>query len=301
MKMRTLFTAAFCALLCTAATASAPKLPPPPLPKKVHPGIWKFADADTTIYLFGTIHVLPKNYFWRTAKFNQIAASADTLVLEVNDLDDQAKSAQTFIKLAVSPGLPPVSDRVPAKLRPELAKVIANAGIASTTLDQFESWAVAITLAAGMLKDLDVSPDNGVERLLTAQFRAAKKPVEGLETSEWQLGLFDRLSEPAQQSFLIGMIDVKEDPATEYSRMLGAWSRGNDKAIALSFDDELKLSPELSNVLLHQRNSNWAELLQKRLEKPGIVLVAVGAGHLAGPDSVQTLLAKRGLKVTRVQ
>ena len=301
MKMRKLFTAAFCALLCSAATASAPKLPPPPSPKKVHPGIWKLADADTTIYLFGTIHVLPKNYFWRTAKFNQIAASADTLVLEVNDLDDQAKTARTFIKLAVSPGLPPVVERVPEKLRPELSKVIGNAGIPAKTLDQFESWAVAITLAAGMLKDLDVSPDDGVERILSTQFRAAKKPVEGLETSEWQLGLFDKLSESAQRSFLIGMLDTKEDPVTEYSRMLGAWSKGNDNAIALSFDDELKLSPELSNVLLHQRNTNWADLLKKRLDKPGVILVAVGAGHLAGPDSVQTLLGKRGVKVTRVQ
>ena len=63
----------------------------------------------------------------------------------------------------------------------------------------------------------------------------------------------------------------------------------------------MRFTPELSNVLLHQRNTNWADLLKKRLDKPGVILVAVGAGHLAGPDSVQTLLGKRGVKVTRVQ
>jgi hypothetical protein len=37
------------------------------------------------------------------------------------------------------------------------------------------------------------------------------------------------------------------------------------------------------------------------LEKPGVFFVAVGAGHLVGPDSVQKMLAAKGLKVVRVQ
>jgi uncharacterized protein YbaP (TraB family) len=83
--------------------------------------------------------------------------------------------------------------------------------------------------------------------------------------------------------------------------MISAWSRGDEKAIALSFDDELKLSPELADILLRQRNRNWTAWLAKRMEKPGTIFVAVGAGHLAGPDSVQNMLAKQGFKTTRVQ
>ncbi len=97
------------------------------------------------------------------------------------------------------------------------------------------------------------------------------------------------------------MVDDSVDPAKEFDDMVSAWSKGDDKAIALSFDDELKLSPELVEVLLRKRNANWTALLKKRLEKPGTILVAVGAGHLAGPDSVIAMLGKEKLKAVRVQ
>ena len=299
MKLRKTIAAAICALLCTSACASAPAPIRPPA--HVRPGLWKLYDADTTIYLFGTIHVLPKGYPWRTKAFNAAASRANELVLEVADLEDQTKTAQTFMKLAISPGLKPVLDRVSAEKRPALSRLIAKSGMSAETLNKFESWAVAITVAASTLRDLDVSPDNGVERILTKQFKAAHKPVEGLETSEFQLGLFDALSPGAQETFLEGMADESVSPAKEYGDMLASWSKGDDKTIALSFDDEVKLSPELTEVLLRQRNRNWTDWLAKRLAKPGVVLVAVGAGHLAGPDSVQALLAKRGLHVVRVQ
>ena len=36
------------------------------------------------------------------------------------------------------------------------------------------------------------------------------------------------------------------------------------------------------------------------MARPGTVFIAVGAGHLAGPDSVQAALAAHGLRATRV-
>jgi len=37
------------------------------------------------------------------------------------------------------------------------------------------------------------------------------------------------------------------------------------------------------------------------MAKPGTVFVAVGAGHLAGPDSVQAQLARLGVKAQRIR
>jgi uncharacterized protein len=148
---------------------------------------------------------------------------------------------------------------------------------------------------------LKVSPDDGAEKQLTALFAAARKPVSGLETTPQQLGYFDTLSAKAQQTFLESMVDDSEGADLEFRKMIRAWGQGDEKAIALSFDDELKLSPELADVLLRQRNRNWTAWIAKRMEKPGAIFVAVGAGHLAGPDSVQNMLAKQGFKTTRVQ
>jgi uncharacterized protein YbaP (TraB family) len=52
--------------------------------------------------------------------------------------------------------------------------------------------------------------------------------------------------------------------------------------------------------LLVDRNVNWAEWIDTRLDKPGVVFMGVGAGHLGGSDSVQAILAKRGIKSARI-
>lgn len=287
------------ALSLLAACASAS--PPPPKAPPAHPALWKLSDEDTTIYLFGTIHVLREDFKWRTPVLDKAVRDAHELVLEVNDLQDQEQTAKTFLKLAVSPDLPPVVERVPADKRAGLKALIDKAGMPAAILNRFESWAVAVTLASGMLKELDVSAEFGVENRLRASFLGAKKPVSGLETTEEQLGMFDKLPEAAQRTFLSSMVDDATDPAREFDAMVSAWSQGDDKAIAMSFDDELKLSPELVETLLRKRNANWTAWIENRLEKPGTVFVAVGAGHLAGPDSVIAMLAKDKLKVMRVQ
>lgn len=286
------------ALIAACAGASDQEKPARPPAK---PALWLLADADTEIYLFGTIHVLPDQFEWRTPVFDQAARRSQELVVEVADLADEEKTTDIFLKLAMSPELPPVSERVPEDRRAGLEALRAKAGVPARVLDRFETWAVAVTLAAGVLKTLDISPKNGVERQLQADFGARRRRISGLETTEQQLGIFDALPENTQRAFLTNMVDESADAKTEFERMITAWSRGDEKAIALTFDDEVALTPELTDALLTRRNAAWSAWLSNRLERPGIVMVAVGAGHLAGPHSVQTILAKQGLKVTRLQ
>jgi uncharacterized protein len=270
-------------------------------PPEVKPAMWTLADDDTTIYLFGTIHVLPKDFAWRTPRFDMALAQSDTLVLEVADLEDSKASANEFLKLAISPNLPAITERVPENRRARLKLMIDKAGTSAASLRQFESWAVALSLASSAVSDLNVSPEYGVERTLSRAFRDVKKPILGLETSAEQLGFFDALPESAQRVFLVSLIDEQADVQTAFNDMITAWSAGDEKKIAITFDDELALSPELVETLLRGRNRSWAKWLEKRLEQPGTTMVAVGAGHLAGADSVQAMLAAKGLKVARVQ
>jgi uncharacterized protein len=301
--MRALFAIAPALLwLSLASATSGSNAPPAPIaPPEMKPALWKLADADTTIYLFGTIHVLPKDLAWRTAVFDRALARSSTLVLEIAELDDAAKTTAQFTWLGTSPGLPPVTDRVPADRRAPLKLMIDKAGMSAEALRQYESWAVALALASSAVRDLKLSPEHGVERQLTRDFRSAKKPILGLETSAEQFGFFDVLPESAQRVFLVSLIDEQADVQASFDEMIAAWSAGDEQKIAVTFDDELALSPELVETLLRQRNRNWTAWLAKRLETPGTVMVAVGAGHLAGKDSVQSMLAARGLKVTRVQ
>jgi len=288
--------AAFSALAATACAAPAAEL------HEASPAMWKVADQDTTVYLFGTIHLLPKDTDWRSPAFDKAAASADTLVVET--LIDEGNPAETvaeLFKLAVGENLPPLAARVPADKRDELETAIAKSGMPPAVFDKLETWAAAFLLLGAQFKELGLDPGSGVETALRKQFEQGGKKIGQLETNAEQLGYFDTLSEDAQRKFLA---DILEDPAAmkaQFGGMIEAWGRGDVKAIAESFNSDLAASPELRINLLDRRNANWAKWVKSRLDQPGTVLVAVGAGHLAGDGSVVSLLKKQGVKVTRVQ
>lgn len=291
----TLFTAAF-AFLCVGGISGAAARP-----VDAKPGLWKLADADTTIYLFGTIHALPKDYVWRSSGVEAALKASDELVLEVIDSDDKDVVRTVFTELATSPGLAPVNERVPVNKRARLASMLKMLGRTPAQMTSFESWAVSLILVGAMLRDVGLESHSGVETKLSALFTETKKPISGLETTRDQLGFFDRLSETAQRFLLTSMIDGSANQRKQFDAMISAWRRGDERAISVSFDRELKASPELLSALLGQRNTNWSDQLVKKLDTPGTIFVAVGAGHLAGKQSVQAMLTARGLKVVRVQ
>jgi len=288
------------AISAVAATAcgTAPAAEPAP----ANPALWKVADHDTTVYLFGTIHLLPKDTNWRSNAFDKAAAGADALVVEtVIDESNPAATMSELLQLAVSPGLPPIAERVPPEKRAALQALIAKSGIPASMYDRLETWAAAFMLLGVQFKELGLDPGSGVESALKKQFTDSKKVIGQLETNAEQLGFFDRLSEEAQRKFLVAMLDGAGDMNSEFKGMLDAWTRGDVKAIAQSFNSDLSDAEELRDALLTQRNANWANWVKGRLDQPGTVLVAVGAGHLAGEQSLQSMLEKQGVKVTRVQ
>ena len=288
---------AFGAIAATAC-ASAPAADTKP----ASPALWKVADHDTTIYLFGTIHLLPSNLKWRSAAFDQAAASADTLVIET-DIDESNPTATLgeLFKLAISPGLPPLAERVKPEKRAALATAVAKSGIPAAALVKMETWAAAFLLLGVQFKDMGLEPGSGVETALKKQFLAGGKQIGQLETNAEQLGFFDKLSEPAQRDFLEGVLDSPAEVGGEFQVMLDAWSRGDIAGVAKSFNGDMGESTELMDAIIARRNANWANWVRSRMEKPGTVMMAVGAGHLAGDNSVVKMLEKDGLKVRRVQ
>ena len=288
--------AAFSAIAATAGAAPAAE------PKHAAPAMWKVADSDTTIYLFGTIHLLPKGTSWRSPAFDKAAAGSDTLVVEtlVDEAHPEATIGELF-KLAISDGLPPLSARVPADKKAALDAAVAKSGIPAAVLDKMETWAAGFMLLSVQFKDLGLDPGSGVETTLRKQFTAGGKPIDQLETNAEQLGFFDKLSEEAQRKFLLGVIEESGQLKGQFDGMLSAWKRGDVKSIAQSFNADLDDEAELKDALLVRRNANWARWVRGRLDKPGTVLVAVGAGHLAGDQSVVSVLQKEGVTVTRIQ
>jgi uncharacterized protein YbaP (TraB family) len=290
----------FAVLSAIAATACAAA--PAAEPAAASPALWKVADDDTTIYLFGTIHLLPKETKWRSPIFDQAAAGADTLVVEtVIDESNPAATMGELFKLAVSPGLPALLDRVPEDKRDALATMVAKSGVPAAAFDKLETWAAAFMLLGVQFQSLGLDSGSGVETVLKKQFKDGGKSIGQLETNAEQLGFFDRLSEDSQRNFLVSVLDDPSAMKEQFGGMLDAWARGDVNAIGDSFNRDLAKAPELKDALLIRRNANWAKWVKGRLDQPGTVLVAVGAGHLAGDQSVQAMLENQGVKVSRVQ
>ncbi len=273
-----------------------------PVVAVARPALWQVADADTTIYLFGTIHMLPANYTWRTAALDQAMASSDSLYVEtlIDERNPGAIRAE-LTQLGFRNGLPPILERVSPDKRAALYNTLIRLKLPLAAMDRMETWAAAFTLLALQFQAIDLQGSNGVEATLRSTFAAARKPVGQLETNREQLSFFDQLSEPAQRTLLDGAVETPEAMRGQFNQMLRAWTSGDVEAIARSFGVEMRDSPELRAALLDRRNANWARWVEQRLAQPGKVMVAVGAGHLAGDGSLQDMLQKRGYRVTRLQ
>jgi uncharacterized protein YbaP (TraB family) len=272
-------------------------------PETARPALWEVSDADTTIYLFGTIHLLPDDVKWRTAKFDKAVQGSQQLVVEtIVDQKDPTKVMSAMASLAFNqPNLPPLAQRVSPAKRPALEAAIKKSGFPPQAFDRMESWAAAFILLANNYREMHLKGDSGVEAVLRDSFTGEGKPIGELETNLEQFGFFDRLPAKAQQALLEGSIDDSKVANAEFAGMLSAWSKGDVQGIARTFDRDLAGSPELAQALIHQRNLNWSKWIEQRMQQPGALMIAVGAGHLAGKDSVIAMLQRDGYRVRRVQ
>jgi hypothetical protein len=296
------------------------------------PALWKVADKDTTIYLFGTVHVLPQGLEWYDATIAKALDGADTLVTEI-PMDPASEASMQ--QMALSKGALPAGTtlrsllseeqktiyttalnqlgdqmvtaqlaQAPAEARAqfEAAKaqgLVPNPGDAmAAQFDGMKPWMVGLTLSILPLTLEGYDPNSGVEKVLLSKFPDKEKGA--LETAEFQLGIFDGMAQDAQISFMIEAAGNLDKTKPMLDRMVAEWAEGDADSLAEVMNESMD-DPKVADALLYARNRNWAEWIDTRLDSPGTVFIAVGAGHLAGAKSVQDYLAQKGIKVTRVK
>lgn len=267
------------------------------------PALWEVSDPDTKIYLFGTIHLLPEKFAWRTAKFDEAVRASQQLVVEtIIDLQRPQEFASAFAQTALSAKpLTPILERVPTGKRAALAAAIKKIGATPGQFDRVKTWAVAFQLMSLQFANAGLRGQEGPETALRQEFTAANKPVGQLETNQEQLSFFDSMSEKGQRALLESTIDNPDQAGKELSAILGAWVKGDVRTMARSFQDQTADSPELKDALFDRRNANWKSWIEQRLAQPGTIMLAVGADHLAAKDSVIDLLRRDGYRVRRLQ
>lgn len=264
------------------------------------PALWVVRDSDTTVYLFGTIHVLKPGLTWFDEAVRQAFDRSGEVVLELVMPEPAAMQALVTARGVTAEG-PTLTEQLPEGKRAAYIKALTDQGLPATAFDRMRPWFAATNLSLLPLMKLGYDPANGPETVIADAAKAAGKPVSGLETAEQQIGYFAGLSEPAQVQFLTSTVDEVPKVGETMATMVADWADGKPDALAKQMNDSLKDSPEVAKVLLTDRNARWAEWVKARLARPGTVFVAVGAGHLAGAQSVLAVLERGGVKVRRVR
>lgn len=297
MTFKRLFAPAAAATLalsgCATPAARAEVPPPGAVPG---PALWQVADADTTIYLFGTVHALPEGKPWFDGRVERAFTAADEMVTEV-DVRDQSASAAAMQQAGMLPEGQSLRELMTPDNRMEFEAALVALGLPVEALDRMEPWMATLTMSLLPLLRQGYQTESGVEFALSS--RAADKRRDALETVAEQIDLFDSMPMDAQLTFLDKTVEAMPEAKLSLDAMVGEWIEGDAEALAALLNSELD-DPVLYQRLLTQRNANWAGWIEQRLQQPGTVFIAVGAGHLAGAGSVQDQLKARGLTVERI-
>jgi uncharacterized protein len=270
--------------------------------QKATPAMWVVKDSDTTIYLFGTFHLMAPGIDWNHGKVKTAFESADSLRLEIANMEAEAPIIANL--MATKGQLPPgktIYDGLTEAQKAALGNIIAQSGFPPQAIQQMQPWMGSLILAMGLYQKLGLDPTQGVDKTLDGLARAANKPVEGFETGAEQIGFFANLTDQQQKAMLVSTIEDWDQATNMLNDMIDAWKTGNADKLGELMTTSLRTQPELAKLILTDRNERWAEWVSARMAKPGTVFVAVGAGHLSGPDSVQAFLKQKGIASSRVE
>ena len=281
------------ALLCAAALGS---------PALAEPAAWRMSGQNGgEIVLLGSMHLLRASDYPLPASVDRLVDRADAVVMEI-DLDDIDPVAEqrVILEKALLPQGTVLADVVDADLYRMLEQGAAKSGVDLALLARFEPWFLAINLLDVGMRKFGYEPERGLEQYVLGRARSAGKEIKGLETLEFQIGIFDALSNESQQAMLVQTLTELDEAETTMAAMADAWRAGKLDELSDELLDDFDEFPGLYETLVTQRNDAWVGSLEDLLDDGRSYLVVVGALHLVGPHNVIELVRARGHSVERM-
>ena len=291
-----------------AQSGTAATEPALPAAASIHPALWQIKGAHGSVYLFGTVHLMKAGVPWKTPKVADAFKKSDALYLEVPDTTDPAsmkKAEPLVMELGADPAHP-LSTKITAGDKAALDAAFKRFGspMGEASFEPFQPWFVYVTLSVLPAVKEGYDPANGIDAQLAKQARQEGKKVSGFETIEQQLHFLADMPQDQQIALLHQTIEDLPKSSDRVSEIVSDWEKGDVDAISqLSDRDIRQKSPALYKTLVIDRNETIADQIAALLKDPatGTIFVALGAAHLAGPDQIQNLLAKRGFSAERIE
>jgi len=263
-----------------------------------HPALWHVQGPKGEAYLFGSIHLMPRNISWHTKKLNAAIRRSDVFVFEVST-DDQAQAAIRQM-IATEGMLPPgqsLRSMLPPQSQPEFDSALAKAHLSIEIVDHERPWLVSLQLLVAEASAKQYSADAGVDQAVMAIAAGRHKLSRYFETIEQQFSLLAGSSEKLQLSEFESDLKDFGQSDDDLTPLVDAWSRGQEGKLAGLMNSDLADDPEMKKALLTDRNKNWVTQIEAMLKEKKVFFITVGAGHLAGADGIPAMLRAAGYKV----
>lgn len=263
------------------------------------PALWRVQGPHATVWLFGTIHVLKPGLTWTSPRLEDALKASDALYLEIDNADDAAAMQPLMLKYGLDPDHP-LSTRLNATEHAALVAALGSLGIQEPPFELMRPWMAGLTLTVLPLVKAGYDPQASVEHALSTAARAHGKPIRGFETAEEQVRYLADLPPAEEVAFLDSAVDDAAKGTKEIDDMVAAWEAGDTDKIADLMNADMRTKyPDLYRRLLVERNQRFAKQVADLANGSGVYFVAIGAGHLTGPDSVQSMLEPLHLKAVR--
>ena len=266
------------------------------------PARWQVKDSDTTIFVYGTIHVLKPDLKWQSPGMIADFDKANQVIFELapDQLTPQVMQPLLFSKGMFGPedSLAHYLDEGTYK---QLSDRLKGAGMPDTMISQMKPWFAGMMLAQVAYAQQGFTGDVGVEKMLSQRAMKNEQQVSGLENAEQQINYFATMPMDEQISFLQISIEDFDKAGEQINDMLDAWIKGDVDLLAELLNESMVAIPGVYDRLIIQRNKNWVTQIKGFMQESGIFFMAVGAGHMSGDGGVINLLREAGYEVRRVE
>jgi len=266
------------------------------------PPRWLLRDSDTTIVLLGTVHVLSPGTRWLMGTVQADFAASDALILELAPDQKAAEIVQPLIRQhALLPKGQSLMGAIRTDQQGPLLDGLQALEMSPTDVAGYRPWFAAVLMAQQAFTRAGFVPSAGAEATLLARAKLVDMPVRGLETMAEQIEVFGTLSMPQEQILLRNTL-AQIDEQTQFLRDLSkAWLGGQLDKLETLLIEPLLDTPDLHARIFVARNQRWADKITLLMQQPGVFTVAVGVGHLVGPDNLRDQLAAQGHRLQPLQ
>jgi uncharacterized protein YbaP (TraB family) len=260
--------------------------------------LWKVTANGHTAYLMGSIHLLSERDYPLDERMEKAFEESDVVVFEIHPDSLESPAAQAYVlQNAVYGGGRTLESEMGDSVYAGASALAESLGIDLKTMNPFKPWFVAMTLQVAEMQRMGFDPMLGIDMYFAKKAAAERKAVLGLETVQYQLGLFTSLTDAQQRDYLIQTLAELSDTEKELPEILAAWRGGKLDEIEKTMNKRFTEFPEIFDRLVTRRNVNWVGEIDRYLAGEKIVLVVVGVGHMPGEAGLVELLRKRGYTV----